>query len=661
MRKHCIREKLRDKSGAALVTVLTIFLTIVIIISSATAVAHANYARAKRVSSHSSAYYIAETGLNETYDAFINYFDNNREDRIFDENYIKEFIFASGGQNQNLLYDYGFIMGQQASSLTTLEAVVHDNEHYKVHFKSTGYLGDTSRTVEISIDIVNSVISSSYQPDSLLSLDFVDTETPMQFPWNGSKLMGPIITNKKVKIDEPIVAGPVVLSNTIEFLNYSVDWREAVLITSGKVKVNRPSVGTKIKTIVLKPGGNLDLNATSVPDIGIEYILIPESSKNNEEQLFQLQGKASQDLFDSFESKGKIIYYNPLNFNPYEEKHPRFDYIFSNIGENKFEYDEYFKPNFILDNLDDEEIRNKFLPQVVMPKKPDILEFYPYGHQTIAPETIHNYQLVDANNNLRYSPSWYWQGVDTIEIGQHPLEQLDGKKSQRFYNSFILEGTSDYNNALNVYIGDRDVTIITRTLKMTGHIKVIGTGSLRIYVIGDDDKITRNNFVLEPHSLVLKDNIRDSKIKEEAQKLLFYVYETSEQLTVHTKGNASTDVFTGTIFSENLNLKSLGHFNGNFISAKGTSVIFENAGGSGQSQLIFAPNAIFDLKGNEFKGVAVAKNYKFGQHTKLTFSSNFDRSFVDEILSEVIVIGDPNSSGGTLGDYLKGPIREVKK
>ena len=56
MRKKSI---LGDKKGAALATVLVVFLTLVIVVFSATAVAQSNFFRAKDTSDRASAYYIA--------------------------------------------------------------------------------------------------------------------------------------------------------------------------------------------------------------------------------------------------------------------------------------------------------------------------------------------------------------------------------------------------------------------------------------------------------------------------------------------------------------------------------------------------------------------------------------------------------------------------
>ena len=70
MKRNSTYELLRDKTGAALLTVLTVFLVLVVLIVSATMVAQANFLRAKTSSDHASAYYIAESGINEYYALF---------------------------------------------------------------------------------------------------------------------------------------------------------------------------------------------------------------------------------------------------------------------------------------------------------------------------------------------------------------------------------------------------------------------------------------------------------------------------------------------------------------------------------------------------------------------------------------------------------------
>ncbi|NLC64218.1 MAG: hypothetical protein GX753_00940, partial [Erysipelothrix sp.] len=55
MKRKSTLELLKDKSGAALITVLVIFLTLVVIVTSATMMAHANFMRAQKTANFSSA------------------------------------------------------------------------------------------------------------------------------------------------------------------------------------------------------------------------------------------------------------------------------------------------------------------------------------------------------------------------------------------------------------------------------------------------------------------------------------------------------------------------------------------------------------------------------------------------------------------------------
>ena len=58
-----ISQTLNNEDGAALITVLVIFLTLVIIVTSASQAALGNFMRTKKSSDHSSVIYLAEAGL----------------------------------------------------------------------------------------------------------------------------------------------------------------------------------------------------------------------------------------------------------------------------------------------------------------------------------------------------------------------------------------------------------------------------------------------------------------------------------------------------------------------------------------------------------------------------------------------------------------------
>ena len=71
MKRKSTLELLKDKSGAALITVLVIFLTLVVIVTSATMMAHANFMRAQKTANFSSAYYVADYVKAEQKAAFV--------------------------------------------------------------------------------------------------------------------------------------------------------------------------------------------------------------------------------------------------------------------------------------------------------------------------------------------------------------------------------------------------------------------------------------------------------------------------------------------------------------------------------------------------------------------------------------------------------------
>ena len=85
MIRKSIYDKINNQNGAALITVLVVFLTLVVIVTTATQAALGNFKRAKQSSETSSVLYVAEAGLNEYYEQLKVYFEANKENTKYDK------------------------------------------------------------------------------------------------------------------------------------------------------------------------------------------------------------------------------------------------------------------------------------------------------------------------------------------------------------------------------------------------------------------------------------------------------------------------------------------------------------------------------------------------------------------------------------------------
>lgn len=108
-----------------------------------------------------------------------------------------------------------------------------------------------------------------------------------------------------------------------------------------------------------------------------------------------MDGATSKELLQNIESETKIYGYDPKNFNPFAEN--IIDTISKEIipssvlneifGDSpdinssiKYDYRDYFKDDFILNQLDAGQISaEETMPKVKMPTVPDINSIYPYG------------------------------------------------------------------------------------------------------------------------------------------------------------------------------------------------------------------------------------------------------------------------------------------
>lgn len=676
MKRKSTLELLKDKSGAALITVLVIFLTLVVIVTSATMMSHANFMRAQKTANFSSAYYVAEAGLNEAYEQFVTYFEENKDKSAYNQTFANGFLEYIGATEGKKTTDYDtLVMNEIAKSVVSIQHMEAPNGGDQFRLYSEGYLGVDSRTVELIITISLEGEATIYQPDSALFIDFENPDDKLEIG-QSSSYTGPIVTNKPlvfhgwgVNLSGPFVtSNNITLETTVNTINNSGK-PNAVFITSGNLIIDTPNT---IHAVVLKGTGKVIYNKEW--SIGtIEYLLVPKGATSYKEVV----SNATLNIKN-------IIFYSPLGidensnivgFDPYEA-------ILTNTSGTvlnnqtifgpkpadtslDIDYRKYFKPDFVLDNLyDDKGEENAVLPQVVLPKKPIYDTYYPVGD-------LKKGTMGLVNNNNDFSVSFNYNNTkaryDLTELGAYTV----GGSLYRSFNSMKIGGSSGSIETTKLYVGNQNIVFITKALEINNIIEIIGTGSLTIYVVGDGiNPITSSQLKLNPVAVYTRDSDDETKYEgkienrtKDYSKLQLIVYETrvtKGKGLYYESGSWGLEAYLS-IYSDNLNLKvsGSGQFNGVFVSAQGTDVSL-SGGTSTSSQLIFAPNAKISVSGGaKLSGVLVGKDYDISGGVSVSFSSEFEESFVNSILPNFIVPGGTTGSNNMIGSMQKGVIREV--
>ena len=189
-------------------------------------------------------------------------------------------------------------------------------------------------------------------------------------------------------------------------------------------------------------------------------------------------------------------------------------------------------------------------------------------------------------------------------------------------------------NTLTINTGNSDKEIVVDRIYINnGHLKIEGTGKLTIYV---KDEIDFNRGSINEDGDVNQLNI--------------YLQGTSPPKTIDMSHDFKIN---GSLYAENANIKMSGGsgFLGNIFTG-GTS--FEISGGnSTQVQLIFAPNADFELKaGGHIKGSVIAKSFYMDGGTSLKYEP---LDIIDGPISPGIIV-DEGEEGGF--ELIKQPAQE---
>lgn len=634
-----VLKRINNKKGSAILTVMAFIMITVVLVASMLALAQMNLSNSINASERSSAFYVAESALEESV--------NNVESIFLANNYkttnlIEQFNKSDSDDDSGraIVYD-NKIMGQDASSLTTLSFVEALEDGSEVYLLSaTGYVGDTSRSLTKKLLITNGSITEGtqgefYQPDAVLAIDLDGTLAPITF--KSQNTQGPFVTNQEIIFNNQgrVYSGPLVTNNKIVVEAALSDFSNARIITSSTIKFLSWNTH-KVHSIILKPGGILDVpmqNTTIAGTFNIKYLLLPISSYGNELQHFYGNGVPNTYAKDFWLTKTgtKVIYYDPLNFDPWKTVNVDYLSIFGNnpdvdstVG---FDYRDYFKDTFYLDNLDN--LTYPILPKVKLPQKPT----YSTAN-LVLPEVFtdvgwgNEITYVDSNNDLKVTENDW-------ERGLRILDWSDFENNTRSFNSIDIRSYNNANSPYQIYIGDKDVTIITKKLTLTNFIQVVGTGKLKIHVIGSSigssNVVTASDFNVVLNGFSVRDDY-SSDVIHKPSRVQMIVYES-------TNGSGG-----GLTFKVN----NAGNY---------------QVGLSVSSQLIYAPNAVANFKGGTFKGVLVAKTIEFANAgINFSYSSDIEKSFLEEILPDYLEksntgTGSGNSGTGS-GTVIPGMIKQ---
>lgn len=182
-------------------------------------------------------------------------------------------------------------------------------------------------------------------------------------------------------------------------------------------------------------------------------------------------------------------------------------------------------------------------------------------------------------------------------------------------------------------IGDKDIVIITDELDLGGSFKILGTGSLTVFV-------TSNNFHLDcanGNNCGVQGNVTPTVSDQ------FIVVITGTAGATLDLSNNTGNIYMSLITNLNVNLSMQGNgtFNG-FLATSGSDITFKGTAGS--NMLIYAPNALVNITGNStINGSIIAKSYQNfnSASTSVTFNPAFSNPPFDFLNPFSNLIYDP--------------------
>lgn len=158
-----LNHKLNEKRGSVLMTVMIFFLVLVIIIASASYLSYSNFSKSQNNNYYSSAYYVAESGMNQALDTIKTYVDSlsDQQKQQFrnDSDAFAQALSEAISSNLN----YGNLMNQPAAASVSLErdSAIPEN----LILTSSGTVGSSERVLQRTILNFRNILPSEVQPE----------------------------------------------------------------------------------------------------------------------------------------------------------------------------------------------------------------------------------------------------------------------------------------------------------------------------------------------------------------------------------------------------------------------------------------------------------------------------------------------------------------
>lgn len=710
MRDKPVIKIMKQKQGAALLTVLVIFFTLLVVVISTIMIASSNFTRSRSTNKFASSFYIAETGLNE-FATLLDEIVIHDVTRVRDSNLLQKFYDKVQEYNPQLIDDtpkgvefivnYGTVMGSDAS--VHIQLLEHEDQFI---LTSTGMLGDSSRTLSQSFELVGTstpnppsggtgdiiLEETIFAKDSVVAIDLTGSlENPFGNGTRIPEMTGPIITNREYHPGNRVEIQSAFVTNNRVSMSDGMNL-QGVLISSSDILINTSGGNSYLHTLVLKRDGSIHINiaySSALNHIG--YVLIPEEYKENVDEVITYEQNVSDYLvgvnkraYDLLMSR--VIFYKQDDFDPWNLSHYSSDSvvkvnaqvvneIFRNQKDSA-DYSSYFALDFILDNLDDPQAVETVFPDVSIPSPPEINESTHYnttGRDIEVGQSNSTFTLVTKNNEFAYTNSI------AFNTSFNTLDLSEGTQTVYSFESFLIEAPSELNNALSIDVGSKDVMIVTKSLRIpNASFNIVGSGSLSFYVTGTGDTVSQNDIDLRIVDLGINGQVANTK--KLSTKLNVFVGEArnADGSLVTVQVGAWSRTLAMTLYSQNLNVNFHSNFHGSFISLEGTQIdmVWVHI----DSPLIYAPSAIYNGQHTNV-GKFIVKNIQFSNSGSLSFSGGTSTELYHEVLNVILQTpsrpvnpdipetpetpetpgtpGEPNITDGTPQSIKWGPAIEV--
>ncbi len=644
MKKRFIYDKFKSKDGSALLMTVVVFLVIVIISMGSSMVALANLNRSKTSSEYTSVYYVAEAGLNQFIDELKQFVKANEASISNDpQNLGNKFASNMNSGDDNIIYDYNSLMQEKSYATVKMDFLKFENGVYTYNINSVGNVGDVSRTVNSRLELSISQSEDKRKPiigiDSPAIISYNNSEVygeiGMSFSGWRDRVTGPFITNKSISRSSVYQKwyGPFITGG--DFTNGGGLTSYNPIIVHGDLK-NTNSGNSKMSILMLvNPESKIDIAGNSLT---IDYLYVPKGFDIRNITVDSIRYgwvKVSSDAeYETEISKSvkNIVFYEPLNFDPYSYEgyisnrpsNATINMLFENEG--IYPYKNYFSSNFLL-NLEEKDVK-ELLPEYTMPSFPTMgTSTHPWASNTTVSKDSNANNIV-INNDL----------ISTNSSGS--------VNNLYFKDNFSVKKISiNSGGAINrIFIGNKNIEVLVESLDITNsNIEIIGSGSLTIKVVGQNGYV--NSFLFQPNYVKMMETENGPTIQDPSRFRI--IVNKSDKgngpLTYNTNNSGGANVpLNAVIIADDLNLVLQRNFHGVFISLNGNSAHITSSGETYFSGLLYMPKAKAKIE-NGFLGSLVTATFDM---TSSGFTAlEYAGSMNDEMINDVLAFLDYKNSG----------------